>query len=287
MNLRCIVFLILTLVPVAGLADGLPKPTSDYITDLADLLPPEVEERITASLLAGRAETGVHVTILTLDALSNHGGAGQRIEDYAKSVFNDWGIGDARRHDGVLILVARDDRKVRIALGSGYDAVYDGRAQRVIDTTLLPAFRDNNYAGGLEAGAKAALERIARPYHAGLPLTDETAGAPPTLLPNWIFALVALAGGGLIAFRKRIGDALISWQGCPKCGLRRLTRRREVIRAATADSQGEGVLHTRCTACDHDAQRPFTIPVRRKSSGRGGGGFGGGRSSGGGATGRW
>lgn len=285
MILRIIFCLLVIFLPGTSLAQDLPQPASDHITDLADLLPPEAEARITELLVAGRAETGVHITILTLDSLANHGGEGRRIEDYAKAVFNSWGIGDATRNDGMLILVARDDREVRIALGSGYDAVWDGRAQRVIDTAMLPAFKNNDYAGGLEAGAEAALERIARPFKAGLPRTEDD--TPMQFQwPDWLFALMALMVGGGVALRRRIGDLLVSLKACPKCGARSLTRRREQTLAATSTTQGQGVLHTRCAQCGYDEQRPFTIPAKRKSGSRGGG-FGGGRSSGGGATGRW
>lgn len=281
---RGLCVLLMALLPGLALAQGLPEPTSDHVTDLGDLLSPAAEERITATLQEGREETGVHVTILTLDSLANHGGEGQRIEDYAKAVFNAWGVGDPVRHDGVLILVARDDRAARIALGSGYDAIWDGQAQRVIDTALLPAFRDGRYEEGLEAAAAATLERVARPWAAALPPPPEA--APQDGPGGWIVAGLALVAGAAIALRRRIGDAIGSWKPCPRCGARGLSRSREETLAATANTAGSGILHLRCPRCGHQEDRPFSIPAKRGPQDRGGG-FGGGRSSGGGATGRW
>ena len=273
-------------LPLAALAQPYPAPLSDTVSDFADLLPPEAEARVSQTIRAARAETGVHIVLVTVERISGHGGTGARIEDYARDLFNAWGVGDATRNDGILILVARADREMRIALGTAYDAVWDGRAQRVIDTAMLPEFREDRYAEGIEAGVASAVERLARPFGAGTEPPPEPFDPEAWAVP----ALVALfvIGWAGAAFRGGIGDGLMRFRRCPSCGARSLTRSRDVTADATEAQTGTGILHTTCRVCGYDHSTPFTVPRRSSSSnGSGDGGFGGGSSSGGGATGRW
>lgn len=283
--LRALLLILTLLAPATSIAQSLPAPLSDTVSDFADLLPPEAEAKLAARLAAGRAETGVHVVLVTMARLSDHGGAGQRIEDYAKALFNHWGIGDPARNDGILILIAVEDREMRIALGTGYEVIWDNAAQRVIDRTFLPAFRNDDYIGGLQAGIPATFDLIAAPFAAGATSPPEPATRWHDLAPFAIFGAIATAILGLAA-RRRLGDALVRLRKCPGCGRRSLTRARDILTASTPQSAGHGLMHTRCSACGWDRTEPFTLPRRSASKGSGGG-FGGGSSSGGGATGRW
>ncbi len=276
---------LLILLPFAALAQDLPEPLTDTVSDYADLLPQDAEARVTAALRANRDATGVHMVVVTMEAIADHGGTGQRIEAYGKALFNAWGIGDATKNDGVMILVVRGDRVARIALGSGYDAVYDGRAARVIDTAMIPEFRSDRYAAGIEAGVASAVERIVTP-HVKNEVVTETSGfdAPFDPAPYLMFGVFAV-GAVLIAFKRRIGDAWLRAKACPTCGKRGLHRTHEVIAAATATVAGQRMETTRCNHCDYRDSRRFD--VARRNSKSSGGGFGGGKSSGGGATGRW
>jgi uncharacterized protein len=275
-------------MPVLAWAQEMPAPLTDNISDFADLLPPEDEARIADQIQKLRDATGVHLVVATMDKIESHGGKGQTIEAYAKALFNQWGIGDPTKNDGILMLVVRDDRVTRIALGSGYDAVYDGRAARVVDTAMLPAFRQNNYVQGIEAGVASAADRIIAPFLKNQPVT-ETSGFPETK-PSWtslipIGMFLAFAG---VFFRRFIGDQAARLKKCENCNQRGLQRSREVTTAATIGTAGIGMLRDHCQNCGHDHLQNFTVAATRKSGGNGGsGGFGGGKSSGGGATGRW
>jgi len=265
-------------------AQSLPEPLSDSVNDFADLLPPEAEARLTEALSQGRADTGVHVVLVTMERIADFGGAGQRIEDYAKSLFNAWGIGDAGRNDGILILVARSDREIRIALGAGYPVIWDNAAQRVIDRYFLPAFREDRYADGIEAGVPATYELIARPYVAGNP-PPEPELPVQDIVQGIIGALLAL-GIFLVAFRNKLGGMLARFRTCPRCGHRGLHQTRHVIDQPTTTQQGRGETIRDCPSCGGRDIVPFVLSARGSSS-SGSGGFGGGSSSGGGASGRW
>lgn len=283
-------------------SQGLPAPQSDTLSDFADVLDATEEGRITRLLTDTRAATGVQVVVVTVPGLAAQGGAGMKIEDYGKALFNAWGVGGADRNDGILLLVDTEGREARIALGSGYDPVYDGRAARVLSTAVLPEFRNGKIATGIEAGIASARDRLITPFLAGQPvsLTDgfEDAGGG-TDLRTVLLGFGAVAGvAGLGIWRSRRAD-----RTCPNCGARTLERSREVIQQPTRSETGLGMQHLTCSACgfsDHksypvsfssrDARQDRSFGSRsrnRNDRGGGGGGFGGGRSSGGGATGKW
>lgn len=279
------VLLMVVFLPFAAVAQTMPDPLSDTVSDFADILPPATRDRISDALRAGRAETGVHVVVVTMERIADFGGSGQRIEDYAKALFNQWGVGDQDRDDGILILVARTDREMRIALGAGYPVIWDNAAQRVIDRHMLPSFRDNRYDTGIEAGVAATYDLIARPFVGG--------EAPPSSEPNWFetyghLALFAVVAAGFVALVKRqaLGDLMIRRKHCPQCGQRGLSRQREVQIAASTETAGRGIARTRCAFCGYSDSETYHISRISKDDSSSGG-FGGGSSSGGGATGRW
>ena len=273
--------------PAMGMAQTLPQPLTDTVSDYANLLTPEQETDLTATLRAARNQTGVHITLATMGRISDFGGSGQSIETYGKKLFNSWGIGDATRNDGVLILIAKDDREMRIALGAGYDPVYDGLAQRVMDRDVLPLFKEGDYPAGIAAAVAGVIERIAKPYGAKTPPQDLVTDDSWILYPVFGFFGLVAAAIAAIAGHRQIGDVVTRWTRCPSCGARSQTRSRVVDLAATRTSAGHGMQTTRCSSCQREQQMPYAISRLSSPSSSGSSGFGGGGSSGGGATGKW
>ncbi len=198
------IFLILLLLsPFAASAQDLPEALNDTVSDFARVIPAVEETRLSSDMTLRRDQTGVHVVVVTMNRMQG-AKPGERIETYATRLFNHWGIGDAGRNDGILILVVTGDRAARIALGSGYDSVYDGRATRVIETAMLPAFRDGRLADGIIAGVASAQERLVAPYLAGKPVTvDEGFPKPFDKTMLWIIGLIG--GGAALVFGGRAG----------------------------------------------------------------------------------
>jgi len=119
-------------------AQTFPEPLSDTLSDFADVLDATEEGRITRLLADTRTATGVQMVVVTVPDLDSTGGAGMTIDAYGKALFNAWGVGGADRNDGILLLLDTTSREARIALGAGYDPVYDGRAARVLSTASCP-----------------------------------------------------------------------------------------------------------------------------------------------------
>ena len=290
--LRVLCFLLW--LPMVAAAQTYPAPLSDTVSDYADLLPPEAEARVAAALQVAREETGVHIVLAVIGSQAEYGGTG-RFADFATGWFNAWGIGDATRNDGVLILVGQYDREMRIALGRAYDVMWDGRAQRVIDTAMLPAFRNEDYAKGLEDGAMLAIDQLARPFAAKEAVTEDSGFPSASGAPEVIGIVIAiLLGLGVVwaIFQRKLGDMVLRFRRCPVCGKRSLHRVHEVTLAPGEKTPGEAVDHLRCSSCGDDRATVRILPsladarAARKSSSSSSG-FGGGSSGGGGASGRW
>lgn len=274
----------LVLIPLPLLAEPWPAAQSPYVNDYAAVIEDAAEARIVTALTDLRAQTGIEATVLTLPTRQGYTPAPD-IDTFATGLFNVWGIGDATRNDGILILVLTEDRDMRIALGAGYNPEYDIPAQDIINAVMLPAFRDGRYSQGIEAGTGEVVNRIAR-RHAGLdPVAlPEAAGANwSRFLPPALFALFA----GFVVFRRRIGALWERAQPCPDCARRELVVSDTVLTPATPGVPGRAEHVTRCPQCGWTRRSEREITPPRGGAGGSGGDFGGGRSSGGGASGKW
>ncbi|WP_204139123.1 TPM domain-containing protein [Halomicronema sp. CCY15110] len=132
-----------------------------YVNDYGDVLSPEQETNVGSRLEQFRSETGVHAVLLTVDTFGRYETGDSTIESFATNLFNTWGIGDATRNDGILVLVAPGDRQMRIEVGAGYDSQADQTAQIIIDNQMLPYFRDGQMAAGTVSGVDAVIQYFA------------------------------------------------------------------------------------------------------------------------------
>lgn len=130
------------------------------VMDLAGILTADEHERLVAKLTAHERMTSnqlVIVTIPTLDGLS--------IEEYGYQLGRHWGIGTREHNNGVLLILALQERKVRIEVGYGLEgALPDAIAANIIQTRILPHFRQGNMAAGVNAGVSAILQAIQGEY---------------------------------------------------------------------------------------------------------------------------
>jgi len=140
-------------------------PLRGRITDLAEIVPPEAEQRITQKLLGHEQTTGQQFAVLTVPSLE-----GDPIEDFSIRVVEKWQLGTKGKDDGLLLLVARDDRKVRIEVGYGLEGtITDAVSSRVIREVITPEFRKGDFAGGIEAGLDVLMKAAGGSGEAALP----------------------------------------------------------------------------------------------------------------------
>lgn len=275
-------------LPLTSHAQAFPERIDRYINDFADVLQADQEDGLHAKLEILEREAGVEVVIATVRRRADFGDP-LTVEAWTTGLFNAWGIGSAARNDGILILVAVDDREMRLELGSGYGTAFQTAAERVVDDAIVPSFREGAYAQGLAAGVTAVRKRIVDPYAAGSPPPAGDSVPESSILAPLVIGGVALAGILGLNSRKRLGNILVRFRSCPTCGQRRLQRTSAVKVTPTVYNSGLETQLTLCSACGHRSERDVTLSktaIRRRRR-NGGGSSGGGRSSGGGATGRW
>lgn len=135
----------------------LPKP-SGYVNDLAGILDGPTRSRLEQRLKEVEAKTSSEIAVATVKSLD-----GMSIEEYANRLFKAWGVGQEKTDNGVLILVAPDDREMRIEVGYGLEGVLpDGLAGQIRDEQFLPRFRENDYRGGISAGVGRIADIVER-----------------------------------------------------------------------------------------------------------------------------
>ncbi len=140
-------------------AETYPTRVDRYINDYADILTDAEEQVVRAKLDEVMQERDIAFTVLTIDSMFTYGHGGQ-IEPYATNLFNTWGIGDANRNDGLLMLIAVEDRVMRIEVGSGYGLTLNTPMKNIIDTVITPRFKKNDYFGGIDEGVSFVIEEV-------------------------------------------------------------------------------------------------------------------------------
>lgn len=152
---RIALFLAACLVALAAGAADVPY-LSGRIVDNAELLGAEAKRRLDARLRAHEAETGNQIVVLTVPSL-----AGESVEAYAEQVFNAWKLGQKGRDNGVLVLVAPSERRMRIEVGYGLEGTLtDVAASRIIRNVMTPRFREGDFEAGIEQGVAAVIGQL-------------------------------------------------------------------------------------------------------------------------------
>ncbi len=170
------------LLLIAGAAGALvPVPAHEgRVTDLTGTLSAEQEARLEESLRLFEARQGSQIAVLLVPTTQP-----EAIEQYSIRVVEDWQLGREDVDDGALLLIANDDRNMRIEVGYGLEgALNDATAKRIIAEIITPYFRDGDFYEGIRAGVLAMMKVIA-----GEPLPppsdrDDDGDGPVSLLPG-------------------------------------------------------------------------------------------------------
>ncbi|WP_299171452.1 TPM domain-containing protein [uncultured Brevundimonas sp.] len=232
------------------------------VVDQADLLDPATEQALTAKLAALEATSSDQLVVVTVSSLQD-----QEIEDYGYQLGRAWGIGQKEGDNGVLLIVAPTERKVRIEVGYGLEPILtDAFSSQVIRNDILPAFREGDYQAGVVRGVDALITQLeldpaeAQARAAAAATEQEDAGAAP-ILPIIIIGVIFF-----ILFMTAVGSA----------GRGRRHRR-------------DGVTPILIWAASEALRNSSRGGGFKGGGGFGGGGFGGGGGGfgGGGASGGW
>lgn len=193
---RSILCLLVLLYPLFGLA-GIPEPPSPprLVNDYGSFLAASEVQQLEQKLLAFNDSTSTQITIVTLSNLD-----GYDIADFAFQLGKKWGIGQKGLNNGVLILVAKEERKTFIATGYGMEEFLpDAICNRIVDNTINPAFKGGNFYEGLDAGTTEIMGYVTGKFKADkVPSKKQKRNPILTIIFVFIilFILVRLFGGG-------------------------------------------------------------------------------------------
>ena len=174
------------------------------VVDNANLLSADTEAYLKQTLAAHEAESSNQIVVVTLPSLQ-----GYTIEEYGYQLGRHWGIGQKGRDNGVLLIVAPNERKVRIEVGYGLEGTLtDALSHNIIQTNILPYFRKDRYERGIVNGVTAILSALDGTYESSSQMDKNKYGRVILIF------LVSLVLGEIIAilfFKNRIVSALILW----------------------------------------------------------------------------
>ncbi len=174
-------------------AQNYPRPSSParLVNDFAEILSPSEESQLENKLVAYDDSTSIEITIVTIESLD-----GDEIAQYSFGLGDAWGIGREQKDNGVLIVVAEQDREVFIATGRGMEgALPDAICKRIIENEIIPEFKNGDYYSGLNEGINAIIKNAKGEY-----VNDEEDDEPRE---NWWWVLLIF---GVVIFFIWIGS---------------------------------------------------------------------------------
>lgn len=160
MNIRRLILLLLiVLLPFEAAALDVPS-LSGSVNDRAGLLAPETVVKLERFLRGFEQSDSTQIVVLTIPTLE-----GEAVDAYALKVVEGWGIGQKGKDNGALLLIAKEERKMRIEVGYGLEGTLtDLLAGRIIDNEIAPRFRAGDFEGGIIAGVAAMAEAVRGEY---------------------------------------------------------------------------------------------------------------------------
>jgi uncharacterized protein len=186
--------LIFLLLPLNAVALEVPK-LNGYVNDLAGVISPETELKIEHFLRGFESSDSTQLVVLTIDSLE-----GEALEEYSLKVVESWKIGQKEKDNGALLLIARQEREMRIEVGYGLEGkLTDLLAGRIIDNEIKPRFQAGDFDGGVIAGVASMAEAVRGEYQGTGRVGQKKKRNPLGSLALLLFlgpGLMLLGGGG-------------------------------------------------------------------------------------------
>ena len=161
---------------MASVAFAAPKfpPLTGRVVDNAHVLSPATAQKLDAELAQLEAQTGHQLVVATVPDLQ-----GYEIEDYGYQLGRTWALGKKGVNDGVILLVAPKERKVRIEVGYGLEPVLtDALTSVILQTRVLPQFKQGRMEQGIVDGAEAIIQQLALPTDQAQAVAAQAAAQP-------------------------------------------------------------------------------------------------------------
>jgi uncharacterized protein len=202
-------FLILLLCSLPITAYGLDVPKlQGYVNDYAGMISPSAKSKIEEGLKAFEQSDSTQIVILTIPSLE-----GENIEEFSIKVAEAWKIGQQHKDNGVVLVVSKQERKIRIEVGRGLEGkLTDLMAGRIIDQVIKPRFKQGDFDGGFIMGASALIDATRGEFKAEQrPIQRRQKGFPPFLTFLLFLGIFVLIIGSL----SRIAGGIVGGAGLP------------------------------------------------------------------------
>jgi len=195
-------FILLVLFSPGLSAQQLPRPTG-YVNDFVGLISPEDTARIEAVIRAVQSATGAEIAVVTVPSYEPYGSIAQ----FGVALAESWGVGASDDDSGVILILAMQEREVRIEVGYGLEGILpDGRVGAILDEMVLPAFREGNWGAGMLGGVQGLAGYIAEEYDVDLSEAgartpqsgrEGSAGSPFDSIAEllWVLMVISVVGG--------------------------------------------------------------------------------------------
>lgn len=276
-------------LPILVSAQTLPDKPTGYVTDAANVLSAETKSSLEVELAALDASTTEQIAVVTVPSMD-----GDYIEHYAAQLFQKWGIGQAKQDNGVLLVLAIEERKLRIEVGYGLEgALPDSVANAIIQNDMVPHLKQGDYDGAVTAGVASIVAAVQGEYTA--PTVAAASRVDPfamiffgLIALQWLTAIVGRSkswwlGGVVGGIGGVIASTVLGWWVFAGLGL--------TCALIFAGLLFDYVVSNATTmAKQSGSANPWWSGgggFGGSSRGGGFGGFGGGMSGGGGASGSW
>jgi uncharacterized protein len=286
--MRRVLFLSLLFLPVLTYGYYNPGTPSGFVNDFAGILSAGDRQTLETKLSDFEKTSSNEITVAIIPSFGD-----DTIDDFAVKLFEDWKIGKKNKDNGILFLIARDDRQMRIEVGYGLEgALTDSQAFSIIDEIAKPAFRQSDYAGGISRSVDALIAATKGEYQGSQPatLSRTMSSYPEEILYAVLFAVIWLSSilarskswwaggivGGVMGAVVGAFFGFIYWGFFAMATLIPLGLLLDFL-VSRGYEKGKATGHM-----------PWYIGGGGGHWGGGGfGGFGGGRSGGGGSSGSW
>jgi uncharacterized protein len=139
-------------------AQQLPKPLG-YVNDFAKVMKAQDAEAVESLATVVKEKTGAELALVTVESFAPYAS----ISEFSLALAEAWGVGERNKDNGVLLVLAMAEREVKIEVGYGLEGtIPDSVAGRILDTVVIPAFRQNDFSGGLREGCRAIVAYVAK-----------------------------------------------------------------------------------------------------------------------------